>query len=360
MPITLQENLRGILYTPFYAALALGAYRREGVEDGFVSAPEPARAVEGLFDGTVDVAWGGPMRVMQTYDRQADCDLVCFAEAVTRDPFFLIGREPRPASHLPISTANGSRRSAKCRPRGSVCRRICGAPASTQTRCRGSPTNDGRECRGVAPRRARRRAALSAFCRGADRAGDGDVWHAAATRGPTSYTSFYTRRSTLSPGARSFGSRARAFTARRNGSMQPTRGNRRRPCNHSFRGFPRRCCRPRSRAISSSASGAAIRSSARRLRPSPRRADIRPALSKAAPFEQAVDNVLPRKSFARTRRPWRNKRVSDDLGPHREFRRATSASEYPAGAMAAGAGAFIRGACARPTSCPLPPARSTR
>ncbi|MBV8507270.1 MAG: ABC transporter substrate-binding protein, partial [Alphaproteobacteria bacterium] len=96
MPITLQENLRGILYTPFYAALALGAYRREGVEVGFVSAPEPARAVEGLFAGTVDVAWGGPMRVMQTYDRRPDCDLVCFAEAVTRDPFFLIGREPRP------------------------------------------------------------------------------------------------------------------------------------------------------------------------------------------------------------------------------------------------------------------------
>ena len=59
MPITLQENLRGILYTPFYAALALGAYRREGVEVGFVSAPEPARAVEGLFAGTVAVAWAG-------------------------------------------------------------------------------------------------------------------------------------------------------------------------------------------------------------------------------------------------------------------------------------------------------------
>src|SRR5437868_15043561 len=27
--------------------------------------------------------------------------------------------------------------------------------------------------------------------------GDGHVWYAAATRGPTSYTSFYTRRSTL-------------------------------------------------------------------------------------------------------------------------------------------------------------------
>jgi ABC-type nitrate/sulfonate/bicarbonate transport system substrate-binding protein len=63
MPITLQENLRGLLYAPYYAALARGAYRDEGVETVFVSAPAPAQAPVGLFAGTVDVAWGGPMRV---------------------------------------------------------------------------------------------------------------------------------------------------------------------------------------------------------------------------------------------------------------------------------------------------------
>ena len=36
------------------------------------------------------------MRVMQMYESRADCDLVCFGEVVTRDPFLLIGREPRP------------------------------------------------------------------------------------------------------------------------------------------------------------------------------------------------------------------------------------------------------------------------
>src|SRR4029077_18182530 len=96
MAITLQENLRGLLYAPYYAALALGAYRQEGVAVEFVSAPAPAQAAAGLFAGTVDVAWGGPMRVMQTYEARADCDLVCFGEVVTRDPFLLVGREPRP------------------------------------------------------------------------------------------------------------------------------------------------------------------------------------------------------------------------------------------------------------------------
>ena len=33
---------------------------------------------------------GGPMRVMETYHKLADCDLVCFGEVVTRDLFLLM------------------------------------------------------------------------------------------------------------------------------------------------------------------------------------------------------------------------------------------------------------------------------
>ena len=97
MTIVLQESLRGLFYAPYYAALALGAYEKEGVEVRFASAPSPGRAPQALFDGTVDVAWGGPMRVNQLYAQHADCDLVCFGEAVTRDPFLLVGRAPCPA-----------------------------------------------------------------------------------------------------------------------------------------------------------------------------------------------------------------------------------------------------------------------
>jgi NitT/TauT family transport system substrate-binding protein len=76
MTVTLQEGLRGLLYAPYYAALALGAYRGEGLAVDFVSAPSPAQSPAGLFAGTVDVAWGGPMRVMQMYETRPDCDLV--------------------------------------------------------------------------------------------------------------------------------------------------------------------------------------------------------------------------------------------------------------------------------------------
>src|SRR5882724_8926778 len=95
MAIVLQETLRAAFYAPFYAALALDAFGQEGVEVRFVSAPTPSQAARGLADGTVDVAWGGPMRVMHTYEQDPDCDLVCFCEVVTRDPFFLVGRTER-------------------------------------------------------------------------------------------------------------------------------------------------------------------------------------------------------------------------------------------------------------------------
>ena len=100
MAITLFENLRAVFYAPFYAAHALGAYRGEGVEVEIVTSPTPAHTASSLLDGSADVSWGGPMRVLLTYDERPDCDLVLFAEAVTRDPFFLIARSSRPEFQL--------------------------------------------------------------------------------------------------------------------------------------------------------------------------------------------------------------------------------------------------------------------
>src|SRR5260370_33644185 len=96
MTIILQEALRGLFYAPYYAMLALGAGEREGVDIRFVSSPDPAETPLRVLAGTVDVTWGGPMRVNQMYEERPDCDLVCFGEAVPRDPFFLVRRDTRP------------------------------------------------------------------------------------------------------------------------------------------------------------------------------------------------------------------------------------------------------------------------
>jgi NitT/TauT family transport system substrate-binding protein len=198
MPITLQETLRGLLYAPYYAALALGAYRREDVAIDFVSATAPADAPAGLFAGTVDAAWGGPMRVMQMYESRADCDLVCFGEVVTRDPFLLIGREPCP--DFALADLYGRRVATVSEvPTPWLCLqedlRRAGLDPDALPRIADRTMADNAA--------ALRRGALDVvqlfepFAEELIAADEGHLWYAAATRGPTAYTSFYTRRSVL-------------------------------------------------------------------------------------------------------------------------------------------------------------------
>ena len=82
MPLILQEALRGLFYAPFYVALSRDAFAGEGVEIRFTSSPHPNETALRVMDGTVDVSWGGPMRVMETYHKLADCDLVVEAVSV--------------------------------------------------------------------------------------------------------------------------------------------------------------------------------------------------------------------------------------------------------------------------------------
>lgn len=198
MPIVLQESLRGLLYAPYYAALALGAYRGEGVEVEFVSAATPAQAPSGLFAGTVDVAWGGPMRVMQMYETRSDCDLVCFGEVVTRDPFLLVGREPHP--DFALADLYGKRVATVSEvPTPWLClqediRRV-GLDPDLLPRI-----TDRSMAENAASLRRGELDVVQLFEPFGEEliaAGDGHLWHAAARRGPTAYTSFYARRSVL-------------------------------------------------------------------------------------------------------------------------------------------------------------------
>jgi len=198
MALILQESLRALFYAPYYAALALGAYDQEGLEVKFLTAPRPGQAPNAIFQGTVDVVWGGPMRVNQIYDQRANCDLVCFGEAVTRDPFMLIGRTPRPNFRLGVLSAM---------------RMAVVSEVPTPWLC----LQDDLRRVGIDPDALARipdcSMAESAF---AYRQGEIDVvqlpqpmaeqliasrvghlWYAAAERGPCSYTSFYTRHSIL-------------------------------------------------------------------------------------------------------------------------------------------------------------------
>ena len=92
MHVKLSENFRAVFYAPFYATHALGFYTGEGLEVELLNSPAPAAAAMGLLDGSIDISWGGPMRVMKARDDDPGSPMVCFCEVAARDPFFLAGK----------------------------------------------------------------------------------------------------------------------------------------------------------------------------------------------------------------------------------------------------------------------------
>jgi NitT/TauT family transport system substrate-binding protein len=100
MRLRLYENYRFVLYAPFYAAHALGAYADEGVEVELLPSPGPGKAEAALVAGEVEAMWMGPIRIMKAHERDAASPLTAFAEVVCRDPFSLVGATPSPEFKL--------------------------------------------------------------------------------------------------------------------------------------------------------------------------------------------------------------------------------------------------------------------
>jgi NitT/TauT family transport system substrate-binding protein len=100
MRLRLFENYRFVLYAPFYAAHAIGAYRDEGLDVELILSPGPGKAEAALLAGAVDAMWMGPIRIMKEHEKDPGCPLVAFAEIVCRDPFSLVGAMPNPGFAL--------------------------------------------------------------------------------------------------------------------------------------------------------------------------------------------------------------------------------------------------------------------
>jgi NitT/TauT family transport system substrate-binding protein len=196
--IVLSENFRALFYAPFYAAQATGAFAEAGVEVVLKPSPEPAAAVRALNTGEVDVMWGGPLRVMIAHDTQPGADLVCFADVVARDPFFVIGARPRPDFRL-ADLAGVRFASVSEVPTPWICLaddlRRSGVDLDRLDRVAGPTMAEN-----AAALRAGRLDAAQLFQPHAEEliaSGAGHVWYAAASRGLTAYTTLLTRRETL-------------------------------------------------------------------------------------------------------------------------------------------------------------------
>ena len=195
MRLTLCENMRAVPYVPFYLALAGDFWRSEGLDIRHVVSPSTVHTATQLLDGSVDVSWGGPMRVMMHHDADPRCSLVCFAQVVGRDPFLLVGRGRKSAFRWRDLAG------LRVAPAGDV-------PTPWMT-FQDDLQRAGLDPAAIAGRRVRPMARnVKAFLHGtvdviqvfephADRLvreGHGHVWHRFSERGDIAYTTFYATR----------------------------------------------------------------------------------------------------------------------------------------------------------------------
>ena len=198
MIVTLIENFRAVFYTPFYAAFALEAFAAEGVDVRLKSSAQPLETPNALAGGAGDVSWGGPMRVMRAYDEDPNCGLVIFCEVVRRDPFFLIGREPLQEFRFPdlldkkIATVSEVPTPWMCLQ--DDIRRAGLDPALLERVSDRSMADNAASLRDGTLDAIQ---VFEPFVEQLVREGTGHIWYAAASRGPTSYTTFYAEHRTL-------------------------------------------------------------------------------------------------------------------------------------------------------------------
>jgi NitT/TauT family transport system substrate-binding protein len=198
MRLVLIENFRAVFYAPFYAAAALGAYKAEGLEVELKAAPELGKALQAVSAGEGHVSWGGPLRVMAALDEDPECGYVAFCEVVGRDPFFLVGRTPNPG-FAPEQLPEWRLAAVTEVPTPLICLqhdlRRAGIPLSTAKLARRRTMAEN-----AAALRAGEVDVIQTFQPYAEalvEEGSGHVWYAAASRGPTAYTTFNTTRAFL-------------------------------------------------------------------------------------------------------------------------------------------------------------------
>jgi len=198
MTVVLYENFRALFYAPFYAAHAIGAYAAEGADVTLCSSPDPASTAAALRAGTADVMWGGPLRVLLTHAADPASDLVCFCDVVQRDPFFVIGRTPKP--DFRFADLIGLRFASVAEvPTPWLCLqddlRRAGVDPAALSRVSGPSMAEN-----AAALRAGTLDAVQLFQPHAENlliSGAGHLWYAAASRGLTAYTTLVARRSVI-------------------------------------------------------------------------------------------------------------------------------------------------------------------
>jgi NitT/TauT family transport system substrate-binding protein len=198
-PITLYENLRTPSYIPFYLAIERGDWAREGIDVRVALSPSTAYTAQGLLDGAADVSWGGPMRVMMHHDAAQKagtvCPLVCFAQVVARDPFILLGRDPKP--DFSFTDIRGKRLAVAIEvptPWMTLQDDLARAGVALDDWTRAPDQTMAENVAALAAGEVDVIQVFEPYADALEASGQGHVWHRFATRGDVGFTSFYTTR----------------------------------------------------------------------------------------------------------------------------------------------------------------------
>lgn len=196
--IRLQEPFRAVFYAPFYAALARGAYAAEGVEVQLLGGFVPGNAKDVVLAGEADLAWGGPMRILLAHEADPACPLRNFGAVVMGDPFFLLGREPGPGFALrDLAGLTLGTVSEVPTPWWTLQEDVRQAGLDPTTVRRVTDRTMAENAEAVARGELDVAQVFEPIASAYERAGRAHVWHVAAARGATAYTTFYTTAANL-------------------------------------------------------------------------------------------------------------------------------------------------------------------
>lgn len=189
--IILNEPFRAVFYAPYYVADGRGAFARQGLEVRLETAGNPSLAADNLLDGSVDVAWSGPMRPMLERSRDPASPLRSFCAVVMRDPFLIVGRGPRPGFRIADLASLRLGVTSEV-PTPWWCLqddiRRAGLRLEALDLVHGCSMAENAEA--VLAGKIDAALVFEPFASRMEAAG-GAVWHAAASRGPTAYSALY-------------------------------------------------------------------------------------------------------------------------------------------------------------------------
>jgi len=193
--IRLIENFRAVFYAPFYAAPALGAYAAEGLDVKIEVSADAALTMQNVMAGAAEVSWGGPLRLMLAREKFPQGDPIAFCEVVGRDPFFILGREPNPGyRHADLFSTTFARVTEV--PTPWMCLqhdlRTAGLDPGKLSLAvdRTMPEN----CEALRAGTVGSIQVFQPYAADLIQSGAAHVWYAAASRGPTAYTTLNTTR----------------------------------------------------------------------------------------------------------------------------------------------------------------------